>query len=315
MGGAPWNQVARWDGSRWSALGGGMNSEGRVDALAVYDDGGGPALYAAGRFSVAGGVSVKHVARWDGSGWSALGAGLDAPGERGSLTVDALAVYDDGGGPALYAAGHFTTAGGVPVNHVARWDGSRWSAVGSGVGGGLYDDPRIHSLAVHDDGAGPALYAGGNFTVAGGVAANYLARWDGSSWTPLGSGVSAAVRALLVFDGPERGAPALVAGGDFGSAFDSGDSYLALWQGCPDTTPPVLSCPTSVTVADSGPPGEVVTYTVTATDDRDASPSVVCEPPSGSFFPPGKTLVQCKAKDGAGNVSSCSFPVVVRPRR
>jgi hypothetical protein len=61
----------------------------------------------------------------------------------------------------------------------------------------------------------------------------------------------------------------------------------------------------------SGPPGEIVTFTVTATDDRDSSPYVVCVPASGSFFPPGVTIVQCKATDGARNQSTCSFPVNV----
>ena len=65
----------------------------------------------------------------------------------------------------------------------------------------------------------------------------------------------------------------------------------------------------------SGPPGEVVTFTVTASDDRDPSPSIVCVPPSGSFFPPGVTLVQCKATDTARNQASCSFPVDVRRKR
>jgi len=41
----------------------------------------------------------------------------------------------------------------------------------------------------------------------------------------------------------------------------------------------------------SSPPGEVVTFSVTASDDRDPAPVVVCVPPSGSFFPRGTTLV------------------------
>jgi hypothetical protein len=36
----------------------------------------------------------------------------------------------------------------------------------------------VRALAVFDDGNGPALYASGDFTLAGGVAANYIARWD-----------------------------------------------------------------------------------------------------------------------------------------
>ena len=92
-------------------------------------------------------------------------------------------MFDDGGGPALYAGGDFTTAGGVAANGIAKWDGSSWTALGSGM------NADVHALTVFDDGGGPALYAGGDFTTAGGVAANNIAKWDGSSWTALGSGI------------------------------------------------------------------------------------------------------------------------------
>jgi len=55
------NNIARWDGSSWSALAGGMSSG--VQALVVHDDGSGPALYAGGGFTLAGGVPVNKVAR------------------------------------------------------------------------------------------------------------------------------------------------------------------------------------------------------------------------------------------------------------
>ena len=99
-------------------------------------------------------------------------------------SVRALTVFDDGGGPALYAGGDFTTAGGVAANRIAKWDGSSWTALGSGM------NNDVHALAVFDDGGGPALYAGGAFTTAGGVAANRIAKWDGSSWSALGSGMT-----------------------------------------------------------------------------------------------------------------------------
>ena len=44
----------------------------------------------------------------------------------------------------------------------------------------------VYALAA--DGAGN-LYAGGSFTAAGGVSANDVAKWDGTAWTPLGSGI------------------------------------------------------------------------------------------------------------------------------
>jgi hypothetical protein len=50
-------------------------------------------------------VAASYVAEWDGASWSALGGGMND-------TVRALSVYDDGGGPALFAGGNFTIAGG-----------------------------------------------------------------------------------------------------------------------------------------------------------------------------------------------------------
>ena len=38
-------------------------------------------------------------------------------------------------GTDLYAGGYFTTAGGVPANCIAKWNGSAWSALGSGMSG------------------------------------------------------------------------------------------------------------------------------------------------------------------------------------
>jgi hypothetical protein len=285
----------------WSALGLGAN--GPVRALAVFDDGGGPALHAGGFFTTAGGVAAKRIARWNGSGWTALGGGTSGP-------VLALAVFDDGSGPALYAGGDFKNAGGIAVNGIARWDGSSWTALAGGV---IQAEASVYALTVHDDGSGPALFAGGSFGTAGGVAARNIARWNGSSWSPLGSGVGGfgldRVEALAAYD--DGGGPALYAGGTFTSATDSSDSFLAKW-GCPDSVPPVISCPPPIYAPDRNLDGqEVVYFTVTATDAIDPAPLVACVPPSGSTFPLGTTLVTCTATDAQGNASTCEFPVTV----
>ncbi len=97
---------------------------------------------------------------------------------------------------------------------------------------------------------------------------------------------------------------------------DGGTNQGAVWILflCPDTTPPVITCPTRVSAFDDteGMPGEFVSFSVTASDDCDPAPSVVCVPPSGSFFPHGTTLVTCTATDASGNEASCMFPVVVK---
>jgi hypothetical protein len=185
------NRIARWDGDAWSTLGSGMNAD--ILAMTVFDDGAGdgPALYAGGIFTSAGGMPASRIARWNGTSWSSLGANI-------STVVYALAVFDDGtgGGPALYIGGGFSTAGGVLASHIAKWDGTSWAALDGGV------NNFVRALAVFDDGSGerPALYAGGDFTVAGGALASRIARWNGASWSPLGDGVNGTVRALEVFD-------------------------------------------------------------------------------------------------------------------
>jgi hypothetical protein len=97
--------------------------------------------------------------------------------------VYALAVS----GSTLYAGGYFTTAGGSAANYIAQWNGSSWSALGSGMNrwNGTNSAP-VNALAV----SGSTLYAGGYFTTAGGSAANNIAQWNGSSWSALGSGMN-----------------------------------------------------------------------------------------------------------------------------
>ncbi|HEY2903511.1 MAG TPA: HYR domain-containing protein [Polyangia bacterium] len=78
-----------------------------------------------------------------------------------------------------------------------------------------------------------------------------------------------------------------------------------------DTTPPVLMLPGTITATATKRTGVKVTYTVTATDDGDPHPKVVCAPPSGSTFPIGTTVVTCTATDASGNQSHGSFKVHV----
>jgi hypothetical protein len=61
-------------------------------------------------------------------------------------------------------------------------------------------------------------------------------------------------------------------------------------------------------------PGEIVNFVVTAIDDLDPSPAIVCAPPSGCFFARGTTIVNCTATDTSGNQSSCQFRVSVEPK-
>jgi hypothetical protein len=70
---------------------------------------------------------------------------------------------------------------------------------------------------------GPALFAGGFFHEAGGLAANGVARFDGSGWSALAEGAGG-VRAQL-----RRFAARAACRGDFVGS-PAGDSYVASWS-------------------------------------------------------------------------------------
>ena len=239
------NALAAWDGARWHDVGpltgpvgvGGGRTHTSVHALVVHDaDGDGPqprSLFVGGDFTTAGSIAASLVARWDGAAWSALDEGLDW--DEFAAWARAFGVFDeDGDGPrppALFVGGDFMFAGALHVSFIARWDGESWSAVGGGVNGPVY------AFATFDEGDGPALYAAGNFTRAGGeggmgadsVAAPFVARWDGSRWSSVGGGTNATVRALSVFDGGREAA--LYAGGYFDAAGGSEARGIARWDG------------------------------------------------------------------------------------
>ena len=78
-----------------------------------------------------------------------------------------------------------------------------------------------------------------------------------------------------------------------------------------DATAPVLDVPGDLTVSPVDASGAPVTFAVSATDETDPAPQVVCDPMSGSTFPLGSTTVSCTATDAAGNAGTASFLVRV----
>jgi hypothetical protein len=191
----------------------GVNHE--VWTIAVDDSG---TIFIAGEFTTAGGRPANYIAQWDGTEWSPLGLGMDD-------TVRALEVTGVvGSGGTLYAGGDFTTAGGGPARHIASWDGTSWSEVGSGT------NASVRALELDESNV---LYVGGQFNEAGGVAVNRLARWDGAAWSNVGGGVNGRVQALASF-GTVDDSGGLYVGGDFDNAGVPDTEFennIALWTG------------------------------------------------------------------------------------
>ena len=218
----------------WSALGSGMSSY--VNALAVS----GTNLYVGGSFiratnGTSTAVSAPAIAKWDGSTWWGLGTGMDG-------TVNALAVS----GTNLYAGGLFTLAGGNSAQNIAKWDGAHWWALGTGM------DYTVLALAV----SGTNLYAGGFFNYATNgtstaVSADYIASWNGTAWSALGSGMNGSVYALALSD------TNLYAGGLFTTAGGKSAAYAAHAH--------IPAATTTTVVSDSNPslPSANVKFTAT----------------------------------------------------
>lgn len=220
------HNIAGWDGTEWCALGSGMN--GDVLALAVDDSGN---VYAGGVFTVAGGIPAHYIARWNGTDWCALGDGV---GNDTSAYVAAITIGQSGN---VYVGGRFATAGGVTASNIAQWDGTAWSALGSGLHGS-YRAPsnsvtqQAYVCALTTDSSGN-LYAGGWFDSTGTTVVNTVARWDGKTWHPIGGGMPSrntwdfpCVKAL-VCDVSGK----LYAGGDFFLAGNTTAGGIAEWDG------------------------------------------------------------------------------------
>lgn len=116
-------------------------------------------------------ISAKGITYWDGTQWQKLAtSGVSG----GSALVNDVAVAPNGD---IYITGSFTSVGGVACNYIAKWNGSVWSALGSGLG----SDGLHISIAPNGD-----VYVGGAFTTAGGLTVNRIAKWNGSSWSKVG---------------------------------------------------------------------------------------------------------------------------------
>jgi hypothetical protein len=226
-GGVSANRVARFNTltNTWSSLGTGVNNV--VYALAVV----GNEVFVGGTFTSAGGVSANGVARFNTltNTWSSLGTGVNN-------LVAALAVS----GSEVVVGGFFTSAGGVIANGVARFNTqtNTWSTLGTGSSNGVNN--WVQALAV----VGNEVYVGGWFTLAGGVFANRVARFNTltNTWSALGTGssngVNGTVFALAVV-GNE-----VVVGGTFTSAGGVSANNVARYF------PPTTNPPTHTIFAD-----------------------------------------------------------------
>ncbi len=233
---AVYYNIAGWDGSTWLRMDGGTS--GPVTDLEVFDDDGEssnpPKLYACGSFLNAGRIGARRIAAWSGYTWNSLGFGINNGLDAAAYTMTVADL--DGFGfdpPKLYVGGLFGSAGGFSAERVAAWGYD--SAYGYVRFSALPNSPELNNsvnalIGYDEDGDGvPTLYAGGGF-IGGGPSPSYIARWDGFSWSVVGTdvlkGVDDIVHALAVHEGN------LYIGGRFDRAGMILDANgIACWNG------------------------------------------------------------------------------------
>jgi hypothetical protein len=205
-GGGFTNNIARWNGSSWSTIPSSPITD-YVTAFAVS----GNILYIVGKFP-------KGIISYDTMNTTWGTPGLDNVGLTGisSTTNDVFGILINGSN--IYVVGNFTQAGGNSANRVAKWNGSSWSALGSGI-----DNNNAYAIGIVNN----ILYVGGDFTsVNGNASIQNIAQWNGSTWSAVGTGLGNAVGAIATYKG------ILYAGGSFTDAGGNTTAdYIAQWNG------------------------------------------------------------------------------------
>jgi hypothetical protein len=162
----------------WSPVGGALNVDPTKDAVSpsIATVGGVP--YVAWREGT-GLPGLVRVARWSGSGWTAVGGVLNVDRTRNAFLPQ---IVDVGGTP--WAVWEETNGAAYQVR-VRRWDGSAWVS----VGGSLNVDPTKTAVEPAIASVGGTPYDA--WEEFNGVNQIRVKRWDGSAWTSVGGALNA----------------------------------------------------------------------------------------------------------------------------
>ena len=217
--------VARWDdqAATWHAVGSGVGPRDSVDsATATAVTMIGNDLYIGGEFTKVDGKAISNIAKWDGTAWSAVGDYLEYEPTGNMGEVYALAGLPDG---RLVVGGKFTrtynTPGdntGTPMNYITIWNPQ--TGTFTPLGSGLSSAPSDIEVVGND------IYVGGAFATAGGVAVKGIARWDGTKWAALSTGLAnGGISSMTHFSNT------LYIGGSFGGVGTANAHRIAKWDG------------------------------------------------------------------------------------
>lgn len=166
------NYVAKWDGTKWSELGGKYTSNIRGSIFSICSDAEGN-IFAAGMLFD--NSNKCYVAKWDGNTWSELGGPNSFGSKTTNFSINSICCDKEGN---IYAAGLFANDFPFGNNYVNKWDktSNTWSELGGkntlGANSGirkLFCDRsnNIYVLGAKDNTTDKAM------------------KWDGKNWSEL----------------------------------------------------------------------------------------------------------------------------------
>ncbi len=272
-------------------------------------------------------AGAVYAFRWNGSSWSQIAKILPWVGGSNGFAGDRFgaAVALRGGMALIGAPGDDDGGSNAGAGYVMRWDGSAWqqeaklvatdSKVADSMGGReLFDaDPYRQHVALDATGTLAILGAEGVDHVTAGEAAKAGAAYVFVREIRGGQPYWRERDKLLSTDNIDEGivGQSVAVLDDFAVAGCNGFSLHAAYVWNIQNAPPVVTCPSDITVECTGPTGQVVTYSASATDSRDGTIPIFCTPRSGSTFNYGTTTVACTATDSYRESTTCTFTVNV----
>ncbi len=211
--------IGKWDGHEWASISGPPGITTYVNIIRFYNNG----FFAGGYFendTLRPGVCLAY---WENNQWTLIQGLGQSHNEFLPGSVSGFEVING----RLYVTGNFTRSGSSFAVNVAEWDINKasWSILDDGSGKQGIHDGFIYSLKNIRD----TIYAGGSFSVAGGVYARNIARWTGNGWQPVGQNFENGIRGSVYILLPDKNT--LYVGGYFGTAGSAAAFHVARWDG------------------------------------------------------------------------------------
>lgn len=187
---------------KFGPLGSGFNNSGYNPVRAMFYDTIDKKLYAGGQFAIADGKTVWGVAVWYNNAWDSLKGGFTSipqtpptPQSFGPIFYKITRFQNK-----IYFAGAFDWVNGKNQYNFAIWNGNGWDYPLSNP---ITANSFIYDMVVHNNN----LYVCGEFTMIGSTVCNYVAKFDGTNWQPVGDftkffktfGPPAQIRAIEIY--------------------------------------------------------------------------------------------------------------------